>query len=173
MKVVLLFLALGGLLLAESEPPHIKAAVSAFQAGVAAERDQSYAKAIDFFLNAIEIEPTFLDPRYSLIEAYQKASKREEVAAAITQLLEIEPSASHYRLILAQMLLEAKQLDRALAQFSYLLKSDPYNADGLLGFASAAWQAGMEARASEAIELGKKHYPKDERFQNWSSGRQQ
>jgi tetratricopeptide (TPR) repeat protein len=172
-KGVLLILALRGFLWAETGPPHIKAALAAFQAGVAAQRDQASEKAIGFFLNAIEIEPTFLDPRYALIETYQKAGRRVEAAAAITQLLEIEPSASHYRLILAQILLDEKQPDRALAQFSYFLKSDPYNADGLLGFASAARQAGMEDRASEAIELGKKRYPQDERFKNWPENKHQ
>jgi len=167
MKGVLLILALGGFIRAEAGPPHIKAALAAFQAGVAAQRDHEPAKAIGLFLNAIEIEPTFLDPRYALIDVYQKEGKRVEAGAAITELLEIEPSASHYRLILAQMLLDEKQPDRALAQFSYFLKSDPYDADGLLGFASAARQMGMQERASEAIELGKKRYPKDERFQNW------
>ena len=167
MKGLLLILAIGGLLAAEPRPPHIKAALAAFQAGVSAQRDHSFAKAIELFMNAIEIEPTFLEPRYSLIDVYQSAGKRAEAAAAITQLLEIEPSAAHYRLILAQMLLDEKQPDRALAQFSYFLKSDPYNPDGLLGFASAARQVGMADRASEAIELGKKRYPQDERFKNW------
>jgi tetratricopeptide (TPR) repeat protein len=167
MKGLLLTLAIGIAIAAEPDPPHIKAALAAFQAGVAAQRDHSSAKAIAFFLDAIEIEPTFLDPRHALIEAYQNAGKRLEAAIAITQLLEIEPSAGHYRLILAQMLLDEKQPDRALAQFSYLLRSDPYNADGLLGFASAAHQIGMEDRASQAIELGKKRYPRDERFKNW------
>ena len=173
MIVFLLVLAIGGFLRAESDPPHIKAALAAFQAATAAEHDHSSAKAIDLFLNAIEIEPTFLEARYALIETYQKAGKRLEAAAAITQLLEIEPSASHYRLILAQMLLDEKQPERALAQFSYLLKSDPYNADYLLGFASGARQMGMDDRASAAIALGRKRYPKDDRFQNVPSSRQQ
>jgi tetratricopeptide (TPR) repeat protein len=173
MKGVLVILAIGGFLRADSDPPHIKAAVSAFQAGVAAQRDHSSSKAIDLFLNAIEIEPTFLDPRFALIEEYQTEGKRVEAASAITQLLEIEPSASHYRLMLAQMLLEEKQPDRALAQFSYFLKSDPFNADGLLGLAASARQLGMENRAAEAIQLGKKHHPGDERFKNPPSGHQQ
>jgi tetratricopeptide (TPR) repeat protein len=164
MKSALVILAIGGFLRADSDPPHIKAAVSAFQAGVVAQRDHSSSKAIDLFLNAIEIEPTFLDPRFALIEEYQAEGKRVEAASAITQLLEIEPSASHYRLMLAQMLLEEKQPDRALAQFSYFLKSDPFNADGLLGLAASARQLGMENRATEAIELGRKHHPGDKRF---------
>ena len=172
MKGALLIFAIGMALAAEPDPPHIKAAVAAFEAGVAAQRDHSSAKATGLFLNAIEIEPTFLDPRYALIETYQNAGKQVEAATAITQLLEIEPSATHYRLILAQMLLDGKQPDRALAQFSYFLKSEPYSADGLLGFASAARQLGMEDRAAQAIELGKKHHPQDERFKNLPSSRQ-
>lgn len=173
MKGVLVILAVGGLLSADSDPPHIKAALSAFQAGVAAQRDHYSSRAIDLFLNAIEIEPTFLDPRYALIEEYQKEGKRVEAAAAITQLLEIEPSASHYRLVLAQMLLEEKQPDRALAQFSYFLKSDPFNADGLIGLAVSARQLGMDNRAMEAIERGRKHHPGDKRFENLPVGHEQ
>ena len=172
MKSVLVILAIGGFLSADSDPPHIKAALSAFQSGVAAQRDHSSSRAIDLFLNAIEIEPTFLDPRYALIEEYQKEGRRVEAASAITQLLEIEPSAGHYRLMLAQMLLEEKQFDRALAQFSYFLKSDPFNADGLLGLAATARQLGMENRATDAIELGRKHHPGDERFKSPPSGQQ-
>ncbi|MGA7415889.1 MAG: hypothetical protein WBW33_35790 [Bryobacteraceae bacterium] len=168
-----MILAIGGFLRADSAPPHIKAALSAFQAGVAAQRDHSSPKAIDLFLKAIEIEPTFLDPRYALIEEYQKEGKRLEAGSAITQLLEIEPSENHYRLILAQMLLEEKQPERALAQFSYFLRSDPFNAEGLLGFAAAARQLGMENRATEAIERGKKHHPEDERFRNSPASHQQ
>ena len=173
MKRLLVVLVIGGFLWAESEPPHIKAALSAFQAGLAAQHDHASLRAIDLFLNALEIEPTFLDPRYALIEEYQKEGKRVEAASAITQLLEIEPSASHYRLILAQMLLEAKQPDRALAQFSYFLKSDPFNADGLVGLAACARQLGMESRATEAIELGRKHHPGDKRFEKPPSDHQQ
>ncbi len=173
MKSILLALMIGGFLRAQADPPHIKAAVAAFQAGVTAQGNHLSEKAIGLFLSAIEIEPTFLDPRYALVEAYQSAGKRVEEATAITQLLEIEPSASRYRFLLAQMLLDEKQPERALAQFSFFLKDDPYNADALLGFAAAARQAGMEKRASDAIELGKKHHPQDERFKSQPADRQQ
>ncbi len=76
----------------------------------------------------------------------------------------MQPNVVHYRVLLGQILLEQKETERALAQFSLALKRDPYNIGGLLGFASAARQMGMEDRGSEAIERGRKHYPLDKRF---------
>ena len=166
MKALWLFWLIGDVLGLSRTRLTLRQRCRAFQAGVAAQRDHSSEKAIGLFLNAIEIEPTFLDPRYALIDAYQNEGKRVEAASAITQLLEIEPSASHYRLILAQMLLEEKQPDRALAQFSYFFKSDPYNADGLFGLALRSPATGYGRPRTEAIELGRKHHPQDERFKN-------
>jgi Tfp pilus assembly protein PilF len=87
----------------------------------------------------------------------------------MTQFLEIQPDALRYRLQLGKILLEQKQVKRALAQFSLVLQKDPYNADGLLGFAAAARQSGMEDRAAEAIKVGRKRYPADDRFKGTPS----
>ena len=82
----------------------------------------------------------------------------------MTQLLEIDPDATHYRVLLGQLLLKEKQAQRALAQFSLALKHEPANAEALLGFATAAKQVGMNDRATQALQRGRKLYPADERF---------
>lgn len=105
---------------------------------------------------------TLTDP----VDPYLDSGRRLDGAAAITQFIEMQPDAIQYGVILGQILIEQKQPEKALAQFSLVLKRDPYNADGLLGFASAATQMGMRDRATEAIERGRKRYPQDERFKN-------
>ena len=82
----------------------------------------------------------------------------------MTELLEIEPELTRYRLLLGQVLIEEDRPGRALAQFSFVLKSDALNADALLGFADAAKRTGMNDRAAEALERGRKQYPLDGRF---------
>jgi predicted Zn-dependent protease len=84
--------------------------------------------------------------------------------SAITRFLEIEPESRRYRLVLAQILFEEKQVERALAQFSLVLKSDPFDADALLELANTASQLGMGDRAAQALERGRKRYPLDDRF---------
>jgi hypothetical protein len=57
-----------------------------------------------------------------------------------------------------------QQWNRALAQFSIVLKDDPYNADALFGFVTAAKWLGMQDSASEALSRGRNRYPLDKRF---------
>jgi tetratricopeptide (TPR) repeat protein len=144
--------------------PHIRAAEAAYEAGRQAQIERQWQYAAESFREAIGIEPTFLEARENLIAVYLDLGQRLDAAAAITQLLEIEPNAQKYQLLLGQVLLEQKQPVKALAQFSLVLKRDPYNADGLLGFAAAARQVGMNDRAEEAMERGRQRYPGDDRF---------
>jgi tetratricopeptide (TPR) repeat protein len=152
------------LLLAQSSSLHIKSAADAYHAGEAAAQAKQFQQAIEQFKKAIEVEPTFRDAFDGLIGAYLHAGRRSDAAAAMTQLLEIEPNISRYRLLLGQILLEQNQAERALAQFSFALQIDPLNADALLGFATAARQLGMADRAADAIQRGRLHYPSDSRF---------
>ena len=166
MTLCVLLAALSALFLNQAAVPHIKAAEAAYEEGKTAQHDKQFQRAAEDFRKAIEIEPTFLDAHESLIASYLDAGQRLEAAAAMTQYLEIEPGAVKYRVLLGQILLEQKQPERALAQFSLVLKRDPYNADGLLGFAAAARQVGMKERADDAMERGRKHYPQDARFKS-------
>ena len=163
MTSVLLLLFASGLPGAKAVTPHIKAAAEAYLAGRAA-LVRKEPTAVELLSKAIQIEPTFLDAYKALIEARLASGDRLEAAAVMTRFLEIEPSASGYRLRLGQILLGEKQWDRALAQFSLILRDDPYNADALWGFATAAKQLGMEDRASEALRKGRDRYPNDRRF---------
>jgi tetratricopeptide (TPR) repeat protein len=164
MIVVCLIFAIGISVLGEASTIHIKAAVAAYAAASAALDRKEFEAAIKQFRQAIEIEPTFTRAHEALVRAYLNTGNRLEAGAVITQLLEIEPDLNNYRLLLAQILMEQKQVERALAQFSIVLKSDPANADALWGFASAAKQMGMEDRASDALDQGRKRYPQDLRF---------
>ena len=143
---------------------HIKSALASYQAGTAAAHDSHFEAAIDQFHRAIEIEPTFQEAFEGLIAADLSSGQRSDAAAAATQLLEIEPELIKYRLLLGQILSEQNQPQRALAQFSFVLKTSPFNADALLGFASAAKRLGMDERAADAMKKGRKQYPFDERF---------
>lgn len=147
--------------------PHIQAAEAAYEAGKHAQLAKQWQSAAECFQKAIEIEPTFLEARKNLIVVYLDSGQRLDAAAAITQFLEIEPGVQKYRLLLGQILLEQKQPERALAQFSLVLKREPYNADGLLGFAAAARQVGMKDRADAAMQRGRQHYPGDDRFKSF------
>src|SRR5579884_3237964 len=162
--LLLLCFAAGGAFSAQENAPHIKAALSAYEAGTGAARDHHLDAAIQSFRQAIEIEPTFMEARRGLIEALLSSGSRLDAAAAMTQFLEIEPAANRYRLLLGRILLEQKQPSRALAQFSILLESEPDNADALLGFAAAAKQAGMPSQALDALKRGASRYPADRRF---------
>lgn len=161
-SIVLMSVAIA---IAFADEVHIKAAVAAYQAGATAVRQHEFQSAVADFEKAIEIEPTFLEPRRSLIKAYLDSGQRLQAGTCITQLLEIEPGDVPDRLILAQILLEEKQSQRALAQFSLVLQDEPFNADALYGFASTAKVLGMDARAQDALRRGRKHYPDDKRFQ--------
>jgi tetratricopeptide (TPR) repeat protein len=163
---VSIILAFAAFLQGEAQVPHIRAAESAYEAGKQAQSAKQWQAAETYFLKAIEIEPTFLDARKNLIAVYLDSQRNLDSAAAITQFLEIEPGAQNYRVLLGQILLQQKQPEKALAQFSLVLKRDSYNADGLLGFAAAARQVGMNDRAQDAIERGKQHFPGDGRFKN-------
>ena len=168
LPVLMMMVSLFG---AESVKPHIKAALAAYEVGKAAEQEKQFQHAMDSFQRAIEIEPTFLEAYERLIKVNLDTGRRVEAAACITRFLEIQPTAVRYRNTLGTILLEQKQTERALAQFSLVLQNDPFNADGLFGFAAAARQSGMEDRAADAIERGRKHYPLDERFKTAPSVR--
>jgi tetratricopeptide (TPR) repeat protein len=150
---------------ADTNVPHIRAAAEAFQAGQAARAKKQWDSAVNSFQKAIDIEPTFMPARRALILVDMEGGRRIDAAKAITQLLEIEPDETSERILLGQILLEQKQSERALAQFSTVLRAEPNNAEALLGFASAAAAVGMKDRAREALERGRKRYPSDPRFQ--------
>lgn len=166
--VFLLFLSLSNYLNSVASEMHIKAAAAANNQAKAAAAVHRFATAIEFFQKAIEIEPTFEEAYEGLIGAYLSSGHFLDAAAAITKFLETEPNAVRYRVTLGQILLELKQPERALAQFSFVLKTDPFHPEALLGFATAASQFGLPDRAAEALERGKAHYPADSRFKNVS-----
>jgi tetratricopeptide (TPR) repeat protein len=165
MKWLLLFLSLVTALRAETHVLHIRAAAEAFKEGQSAQAAKQLNSAAASFQKAIDIEPTFTEARKALIRLDLDSGRRIEAAKAITQLLEIEPGQTAERVLLGQILLEQQQPERALAQFSAVLSTQPDNADALLGFASAASKVGMEDRAKDALEHGRKRYPSDPRFQ--------
>jgi tetratricopeptide (TPR) repeat protein len=147
-----------------ADEPHIRAAAAAFESGKAALRDKQLHKAAELFRRAIEAEPTYRDAHESLIQTYLDGGDSLRAAESMTRFLEIWPDAARYRLVLGRILLESQQPERALAQFSIALNGDPENAEALLGFAASAKRAGMEDRAREALDQGRKLYPSDERF---------
>jgi tetratricopeptide (TPR) repeat protein len=160
---VLVLLLLSGV---PADPPHIKAALAAYQQGKTDLLKKQPKLAVEQFNKAIAIEPTFLDAYKELIAAHLAAGHRLEAASVITRLLEIDPRDDRERLSLAQILLGEKQWDRSLAQFSLVLQDEPFNADALLGFAAAAKSVGLDGRASEALSKGRTHYPLDKRFRD-------
>lgn len=164
MRPLGVLLVVTGLSYANTDTPHIRAAASAYQQAKAALLRKDTSAAVELLVKAIQIEPTFLDAYNQLIEARIAAGDRLEAATVITRFLEIKPEASHYRLLLAQILLVQQQWNRALAQFSIVLKDDPFNADAPFGFVTTAKRLGMQDRASEALSRGRDRYPLDKRF---------
>jgi tetratricopeptide (TPR) repeat protein len=149
---------------AQQPAPHIKAAATEFQAGRKALAAGNATEAAQRFQKAVEIEPTFLEAYQGWLDADLKAGQRLQAGAPLTRLLQIEPHSVKHRLLLAQILCEQKQPERALAQYALILKQEPANADALAGFAATAKQLGMAERASEALEQGRKLHPADRRF---------
>lgn len=164
MRLIFTLVGTAALVLADTGTLHITAAVTAYEAGQAAVHDKKYQQAIDLFHQAIEIEPTFKEAYSGLIDANLDAGRSSDAAPTITQLLEIDPEVIRYRLLLGKILAEQNQTERALAQFSLVLRTETLNADALLGFAAAAQKMGMNDRAADALERGRRQYPLDERF---------
>jgi tetratricopeptide (TPR) repeat protein len=164
MTLLLLFFFSG--LNAGASAPHIKAALTAYQQGRAALLRKQLGEAAELLTKALNIEPTYVDAYKELIQARLASGDRLEAAAVMTRMLEIDPAASRYRLLLAQILLAEKEWDRSLAQFSLVLRDDPFDADALCGFAAAAKALGMEDRASDALARGRDRYPLDKRFRS-------
>ncbi len=143
---------------------HIKAALAAYESAETDAKQGRHQEAVELFSRAVQIEPTYLAAYDGWIEQEVVLGRRAEAAVALTKALEIEPSTLRYRLLLGQILLEQKQTERALAQFSLALETDPSNADALAGFAEAATRLGMTDRAAEAMSEGRKKHPADARF---------
>jgi tetratricopeptide (TPR) repeat protein len=153
------------LLLASSTvAPHIQAAATEYRTAAAAFKEGNYAPAIEHFHKAIDIEPTYIDAYEGLIASYERAKNDAEVARTITQLLQIKPDSLPYRLKLAAYLESTNDKQRALAQYSLALETDPDNADALAGFVEAAKNAGMQGRAATTKARGHRLYPEDKRF---------
>lgn len=143
---------------------HIHTAKEAFDKAQSNLQNKHGNEAIEDFRLALQIEPTYMDAFAGLVEAYTLVGNKLEESATLTRLLEIEPDRPADRVKLGRLLLEQQQPQRALAQFSSALSLQPGNADALFGFATAAKKAGLEDRAAEALESGKKQHPNDPRF---------
>ena len=143
---------------------HIRAALEAYQSAETAAKQDRHQEAIELFSRTLQIEPTYLEAYDGLIGQEIVLGRRADAAVVLTKALEIEPSAIRYRLRLGQILLEQKETERALAQFSLALETDSSNADALAGFAAAATRLGMTDRAADAKAEGRKKHPADARF---------
>jgi tetratricopeptide (TPR) repeat protein len=164
MKPVLLLAFITHMAFSATPELHIKAAVVQYESAKAALAAKQAAQAAKLFERAIEIEPTYVQAYEGLIEACEQSGKPVETGSAITRLLEIKPDLVRYRLTLAKILVNQGDIQRALAQYSLALDTDPKNADALAGFAEAAAKLNMNDRAAEAKERGYRLYPSDPRF---------
>lgn len=154
----------GLLVLALLAGEHIHSAENAFRIGIRAAETGDTRKAEKSFLQAIDIEPTFVDAYRRLIDLYRQRGQSTEAGAMLTRLLQIEPNSAPDRIRLGQLLLERGEWSRALAQFSAAQRTAPESSDALYGFACAAEKYGMLARARDAAERGAARFKNDPRF---------
>jgi len=150
-------------LAADQAPVHIKAAELAFRQAEAGCAARDWNSAEKQYLRAIDIEPTLMEAYRGLVELYMATNRPTEAGAMLTRILQIEPSSPKDRVLLGNLLLQAGQPMRALAQFGTAMQVSA-DGDSLYGFAQAAEASGMRDKAMETATRGAKEFPKDLRF---------
>jgi tetratricopeptide (TPR) repeat protein len=145
---------------------HIQAARQAYDSGLVAIADGRWSDAEKLFLKAMDIEPTYSDAYRSLIDVCIRTSRPTDAGAILTRLLQIEPNSVGDRTRLGRLLIEGREWNRALAQFSIARRLAPDDPDALYGFALAASKSGMTAVAIDAGKLGRARFHNDQRFIN-------
>jgi tetratricopeptide (TPR) repeat protein len=144
-------------------PVHIKTAEGAFKRAEAARAARDWSHAEKQYLMAIDIEPTMMEAYRGLVELYTANNRAMDAGAILTRILQIEPNSWKDRLLLGNILLNAGQPARALAQFDTAVQISN-DRDALYGFAQAAKANGMNDRAMEVAARGVQEFPKDVRF---------
>ncbi len=159
----LLTLCVASALAAGPPPVHIKAAEASLRRAKVGRSTRDWISAEKNYLLAIDIEPTFMEAYRGLLELYIAADRPTEAGATLTRILQIEPTSMKDRLLLGNLLLNAGQPMRALAQFGAAMQISN-NSDALYGFAQSAEASGMRDRAMEAAVRGVEEFPKEMRF---------
>lgn len=143
---------------------HIQSAENAYKSGMSAAAKGEAQDAERSFLKAIDIEPTYMDAYRAMVSLYTHLDRARDASAMLARILQIEPESFAERIQLGNLLLEARQWSRALAQFSYALQRSPRNPAALYGFALTAFKNDLTPQALEAATRGAALFPGDRRF---------
>jgi len=140
--------AIGGARL--HQPDEVRKDVSAIEAihqKFVAEKKSDFAEATETDLNQARAWLAFAEGKYDdAVETLRPIADKEDA-------LGDEPQGIPTREMIAEILLEAKRPQQALAEFQTDLKLNPNRFDGLYGAARAAEEAGKQSEANEYYAL--------------------
>ena len=132
------------------QPEEVRKDVSAIQTihqKFESEKKQDFAEATENDLKQAQAWLSFAEGRYDdAVEALRPMADKEDA-------LGDEPQGIPTREMIAEILLEAKRPQQALAEYQNDLKLNPNRFNGLYGAARAAEQAGKQSEAAEYYAL--------------------
>jgi len=105
------------------------------------------------------LDPEHATAHYNLGFLLSGAKRRSEAIPHLRSTLSVNPEDSSARLLLAQALLETRQLDEALVQSTGVLQSDPANEEALLQQVNILAAKREFRGALEQLEQANNRYP--------------
>jgi tetratricopeptide (TPR) repeat protein len=122
------------------------------ESGKRYEDSGKYKEAAIQFLNALKVDKNFGDAHYELAQSYLKMGNMTPAYLELMKTVDLSPSNLKARVELGDLLLAARQVDRADAQAKAVLAIDPNYADAYALLAGIAQKKGDSAEAMKDIQ---------------------
>ena len=119
--------------------------------GQALYQQEDYVRARLEFQNALQIDLKFAAAYLWLGKTELKLQNPRGAYGALNQAVELNPNLTEAQILLGDLLLMAKQLDKAKEKADLALKQEPNNTDALLLSASVAMAQSQPQKALEVL----------------------
>ncbi len=133
--------------------------IEAYSIALRAYQNGDWEKAIDYFEQSIENEPTFPDLSYYLGETYRSMGSFKEAENAYRQALLVDPDFAPAYVSLAMLDAEQGELDSAAERLNQAIKLDKNFGQAYLELAKIQIQQNQIEAAEENLVLAEKYLP--------------
>jgi len=136
-----------------------RAALDAYNDGVAAMRAGSGAVAEDAFRRALSLDPDLEDAQYNLALVWMRRGRNEDAEAMLLPLADRHPDDLDVQQAYGQSLFYQARFDEAVTVFSRILQENPDHRDASFSRASALGESGRRAEAVDAWRSFLRRHP--------------
>ncbi|HUX51296.1 MAG TPA: tetratricopeptide repeat protein [Spirochaetia bacterium] len=151
-----LAIAVAAPIAAQSQSP-TPTARDLFRQGQSAETSENYYRAIELYIESLNLNPSYLPPMLGLADAYYAINEFDAALKYVQQAQKYAGDSSSVENLHARILLGLGQIDAARKLYQTVLAGEPYNIEARIGLAELSVAQGNTdgalAEYQEAVRL--------------------